>query len=149
MCHECGSEKNAIKDCESKKNIYVTDLQRNQIIEQFALQNQTIYAKEYKHRNPTNNLSTIQGKDKRYKKTVEEKLPPGNKDLLRMWSKRTLIKSCKKKTNLFVTNEEWPDASEEELKYFLEEYGKISSIKTGRNRFLGRNEALGCYRTGE
>ena len=44
---------------------------------------------------------------------------------------------------------ECPDISEEELKYFLEEYGKISSIKTRRNRFLGRNEALVCYRTAE
>ena len=52
-------------------------------------------------------------------------------------------------TNLSVTNEEWPDISEEDLKYFLEEYGKISSIKTRRNRFLGRNEALVCYRTAE
>ena len=35
------------------------------------------------------------------------------------------------------------------MKYFLEEYGKISSIKTQRNRFLGRNEALVCYKTAE
>ena len=35
------------------------------------------------------------------------------------------------------------------MKYFLEKYGKISSIKTRRNRFLGRNEALVCYRTVE
>ena len=55
----------------------------------------------------------------------------------------------KKKTKLFVTNEEWPDISVEELKYFLEEYEKISSIKTRRNRFFGRNEALACYRTAE
>ena len=47
------------------------------------------------------------------------------------------------------TNEEWPDISEEELKHFLEEYGKISSIKTWRNMFLGRNEALLCYGTAE
>ena len=39
------------------------------------------------------------------------------------------------------------DVSEEELKYFLEEYWKISIIKTRRNRFLVRNEALVCYRT--
>ena len=44
--------------------------------------------------------------------------------------RKHLIKSCKKKNKLFVTNEEWPDISEEKLKYFLEEYGKISSIKT-------------------
>ena len=55
----------------------------------------------------------------------------------------------KKNTNLFATNEEWPEVSEKQLKYFLEEYGKISSIKTQRNRFLGRNEALVCYKTAE
>ena len=33
LCHACGSEKHEIKDCESKKNIYITDLKRNQIIE--------------------------------------------------------------------------------------------------------------------
>ena len=32
-------------------------------------------------------------------------------------SKEYLIKSCKKNTNLFVTNEEWPETPEEELKY--------------------------------
>ena len=31
--HACGSDKNEIKDCKSKKNIYVIDLKRNQIIE--------------------------------------------------------------------------------------------------------------------
>ena len=59
-------------------------------------------------------------------------------------SKEHLIKSCRKKTSLFFTNGEWPDTSEEEFKYLLEEYGKISSIKTGRNIFLRRNEALVC-----
>ena len=63
-------------------------------------------------------------------------------------SKEHLIKTCKN-TNLFVTNEEWPDISEEELKYFLEEYGKVNNIKTRRNRYLGRNKALVCYRTVE
>ena len=33
LCHACGSEKHEIKDCESKRNIYVIDLKRNQIIE--------------------------------------------------------------------------------------------------------------------
>ena len=31
--HACGSEKHEIKDCESKRNIYIIDLARNQIIE--------------------------------------------------------------------------------------------------------------------
>ena len=31
--HACGSEKHEIKDCESKRNIYIIDLKRNQIIE--------------------------------------------------------------------------------------------------------------------
>ena len=70
-----------------------------------------------------------------------------------MWIKRTsnkiIQKEHKKNTNLFVTNEEWPDISEEELKYFLEEYGKVNSIKTRRNRCLGRNEALVYYREAE
>ena len=35
------------------------------------------------------------------------------------------------------------------MKYYLEEYGKVKSIKTRRNRYLGRNEALVCYRTVE
>ena len=34
LCHACGSEKHEIKkDCESKGNVYVRDLKRNQIIE--------------------------------------------------------------------------------------------------------------------
>ena len=33
LCHACGSEKHEIKDCESKGNVYVIDLKRNQIIE--------------------------------------------------------------------------------------------------------------------
>ena len=33
LCHACGSGKHEIKDCESKRNIYVIDLERNQIIE--------------------------------------------------------------------------------------------------------------------
>ena len=33
------------------------------------------------------------------------------------------------------------------MKYFLEEYGEISGIKTRRNKFLERNEPLVCYRT--
>ena len=66
-----------------------------------------------------------------------------------MWIKRTSNKIMQKETNLFVTNEEWPDISEEELRYFLEECGKISNIKTQRNRFLGRNEVLVRYRTAE
>ena len=33
LCHACRSEKHEIKDCQSKKNIYIVDLERNQIIE--------------------------------------------------------------------------------------------------------------------
>ena len=33
LCHACGSEKLEIKDCESKRNIFIRDLKRNQIIE--------------------------------------------------------------------------------------------------------------------
>ena len=33
LCHACGSEKHEIKDCESKRNVYIIDLKRNQIIE--------------------------------------------------------------------------------------------------------------------
>ena len=33
FCHACGSEKHEIKDCESKRNNYIIDLKRNQIIE--------------------------------------------------------------------------------------------------------------------
>ena len=39
------------------------------------------------------------------------------------------MKSSKKNTNLFVNNGEWSHISEEELKYFLEEYGKVNIIK--------------------
>ena len=107
-------------------------------------------ANEYKHRKQTNNLNnSTQEKDKRYKKYVEEIQLQETKTCYACGSKDHLIKSCKMNTNLFVTNEEWPDISEEELKYFLEEYGKISSIKTRRNSFLRRNEALPCYRTAE
>ena len=87
-------------------------------------------ANEYKHMKQTNNLSNnIKEKDKRYKKTVEEKQLQETKTWYSYESKKHLMKSCKKNTNLFVTNEEWPDISEEELKYFLEEYGKVNIIK--------------------
>ena len=33
LYHACGSEKHEIKDCKSKRNIYIIDLKRNQIIE--------------------------------------------------------------------------------------------------------------------
>ena len=33
LCHACGSEKHEIKDCKSKRNIYIIDLKRNQIVE--------------------------------------------------------------------------------------------------------------------
>ena len=29
LCHACGSEEHEIKDCESKRNIYIIDLERN------------------------------------------------------------------------------------------------------------------------
>ena len=80
---------------------------------------------------------------------MEEKQHQETKTCYACGSKEHLIKTCKKNTNLFVTNEEWPDISEEELKYFLEEYGKVNSIKTRRNRCLGRNEALVYYREAE
>ena len=100
-------------------------------------------ANEQKHTKQTNNLNNnAKEKDKRYKKPVEEKQLQETKTCYACGSKEHLIKSCKKNTNLFVTNKEWPDISEEELKYFLEEYGKVNSIKTRRNRRLGRNEAL-------
>ena len=35
------------------------------------------------------------------------------------------------------------------MKHFLEEYRKVNSIKTWRTRYLGRHEALVCYRTAE
>ena len=92
---------------------------------------------------------SIQEKDKSYMKTAEGKQLQETKTCHACGLKEHLIKSCKKKNSLFVTNEEWSDISEEELKYFLEEHGKISSIKTRRNEFLERNEALVCYRTAE
>ena len=88
-------------------------------------------ANEYKHKKQTHNVhNSMQEKDKSYKKTVEEKQSQETKTCYVCESKEHLIKSCKKKKNLFVTNEELPDISEEELKYFLEKYGIISSIKT-------------------
>ena len=33
MCHACGSGKHEIKDCESKRNIHIIDLLRNQAVE--------------------------------------------------------------------------------------------------------------------
>ena len=107
-------------------------------------------ANEYKHRKQTHNLHNgIPEKDKSYKKTVEEKQLQEAKTGYACGSKKHLIKLCKKKNNLFDTNEEWPDISEEELKYFLEEYGKKSSIKTRKNRFVEMDESLVCYRTTE
>ena len=107
-------------------------------------------ANEYKHRKQTNNISnSTKEKDKRHKKPVEETELQETKICYPCGSKEHLIKSCKKNTNLFLLNEGGPDILEEGLKYFLEEYGKVNSIKTQRNRYLGRNEALVCYRTVE
>ena len=61
---------------------------------------------------------------------MEEKQLQETKTCYAHGSKEHLTKSWKKNTNLFATNEEWPDISEEELKYYLEEYGKVNSIKT-------------------
>ena len=80
---------------------------------------------------------------------MEEKQLQETKACYACGSKENLIKSCKKNINLFVTNKEWPDILDEKLKYYLEEYGKVNSIKTKRNRNLGRNESLVCYRTAE
>ena len=172
--HACGSEKHEIKDCESKRNIYIKDLKRNQIIEHklgeelekygevkilrvrqdkygrkdnigmaclatkeqaklaIKILNKTkrYVANEYKHKKQTNNLNNnTKEKDKRYKKPVEEKQLQETKTCYACGSKEHLIKTCKKNTNPFVTNEEWLDISEEELEYYLEEYGKVKSIK--------------------
>ena len=107
-------------------------------------------ANEYKHKKQTNNLNNnAKEKGKKYKKPVEEKQLQQTKTCNACGSKEHLIETCKKNTNLFVTNEEWRDLSEEELKYYLEECGKVKSIKTRKNRYLGRNEVLVCYRTVE
>ena len=157
LCHACGSEKHKIKDCKSKRNIYIIDLERNQIIEHklrkepekygevksmrvrqdkygrkvkigmscletreqaklaIKMPNKTkqYVANEYKHKKQTNNLNNnTKEKDKRYKKPVEEKQLQETKTCYACGSKEHLIKTCKKNTNLFVTNEEWPDTSE-------------------------------------
>ena len=106
-------------------------------------------ANQYKHQQTDKLNNNTKEKDKRYKKPVEKKQLQETKTCYACGSKENLIKSCKKNTNLFVTNKEWPDISDEELKYCLEEYGKVNSIKTQRNRNLGRNESLVCYRTAE
>ena len=72
---------------------------------------------------------------------MEEKQHQETKTCYVCGSKEHLIKSCKKNTNLFVTNEEWPDISEEELKFYLEEYGKVNIIKTRRNSYLGEESS--------
>ena len=194
LCRACGFEKHKIKDCQSKRNICIIDLKRNQIIEhklreeienygevksmrvtqdkhgrkgniemaclaaeeqeklvtKWLNKTKQYVANKYKHWKLTNNLNnSTQEKDKRYKKLVEKKQPQERKTCFACGSKEHLIKSCKTNTNLLVTNKEWSDISEQEFKYFLEEYGKIRSIKTRRNRFVGKNEALVCYRTAE
>ena len=107
-------------------------------------------ANEYTYKKQTNNLNNnTKENNKRYKKPVEGKQHQETKTCYVCGSKEHLIKSCKKNTNLFFTNEEWPDISEEELKYYWEKYGKVNSIKTRRNRYLGRDEALVCYRIAE
>ena len=56
-------------------------------------------ANEHKHRKQTNNLNnSTQEKDKRYKKTVEEKQLQETMTCYACGSKEHLIKSCKKKT---------------------------------------------------
>ena len=164
-----------MKDCKSRRRIYIIELKRNQIrkrklreeLEKYRevkcmtvrqekhgrkdnlvmacvateeqaelaieMRSKTKHyiANEYKHRKEANNLNNkTQEKDKRHKKLVEERQLQETKTCYVCVSKEHLINACKKNTNLFVTNEEWPKISEEELKYFLEEYGKISCIKT-------------------
>ena len=64
-------------------------------------------ANEYKHRKQTNSLNNSpEEKDKRYKKLVEEKQLQETKTCYACGSREHLIKSCKKNTNLFVTNKE-------------------------------------------
>ena len=64
-------------------------------------------ANEYKHRKQTNGLNNSpQEKNKRYKKPVEEKQLLEMKTCYACGSREHLIKSCKKNTNLFVTNKE-------------------------------------------
>ena len=64
-------------------------------------------ANEYKHRKQTNSLNnSAQEKNKRYKKTVEEKQLQETKTCYPCGSREHLMKSCKKNTNLFVTNKE-------------------------------------------
>ena len=78
-------------------------------------------ANKYKHMNQINNLNnSAQEKDKRYKKPAEEKQLQEKKTYYARGSKEHLIKpikSCIKDTTLFVTNEVWPEMSEEQLKY--------------------------------
>ena len=64
-------------------------------------------ANEYKHRKQTNSLNnSAQEKNKRYKKTVEEKQLQETKTCYPCGSREHLMKLCKKNTNLFVTNKE-------------------------------------------
>ena len=151
LCHTCGSGKHEIKDCESKRNIYIVDLKRNQIIEHKLMKELEKYGEvksmrvrqdkpgrkgntgmaclateeqaklaikmlkktkqyvgnEYKHRKQTSNLNNnTKEKEKRYKKPVEEKQLQETKTCYACGSKKHLMKSCKKNTNLFATNEE-------------------------------------------
>ena len=68
---------------------------------------QQYVANEYNHRKQTNNLNnSTQEKDKKYMKPVEEKQLQETKSFYACGSKEHLIKSCRKITNLFATNEE-------------------------------------------
>ena len=100
----------------------------NIVMASLTTEEQAKLANEYKHKNQTNNLSNYtQEKDKRYRKTVDEKQLQERRTCYACVSKEHLLKSSKRNANLFVTNEKWPDMSEEELKYFLE-YGTISIV---------------------
>ena len=110
-----------------------TEEQANLAIKMLNKTNNQV-ANEYKHTNQTNNLNNIhRRKIKDTRKLLKKSNFRKQRHIYACESKEYLVNSYNESINPFVTNEEWLQISEEEFKYFLEEYGKISTIKTQRN----------------
>ena len=96
----------AIKMLNKTKQYVANEYKQAKLAIKMLIKTKQYVANEYKHRKQGNNLNNnTKEKDKRYKKLVEEKQLQETETCYACRSKEHLIKSCKKNTNLFVTNE--------------------------------------------
>ena len=64
-------------------------------------------------------------------------------------SKEHKEQKCKKKNNIFVTNNERRKIKEEEMREAMEEYGEVKNLKLRFQPNNTRNEAMICFSTEE